>query len=60
VFSELRDLLNFIEFYNSDYKFKRIEDTLDVNNFGIKFPQFIAIMLRAIQFLQTSTFMMKG
>jgi len=52
--------LNFIEFYNSDYKFKRFEDTLDVNGFGIKFPQFIAIMLRAIQFLQTSTFMMKG
>ena len=27
---------------------------------GIKFPQFVTILLRAIQFLQTSTFMMKG
>lgn len=56
----MRDLLSFIEFYNSDYKFKTFDDTLDVNKLGIKFPQFIAILLRAIQFLQTSTFMMKG
>jgi len=60
VFPELRDLLSFIEFYNSDYKFKTFDDTLDVANYGIKFPQFVAILLRATQFLQTSTFMMKG
>ena len=60
VFTELRDLLNFIEFYNSDSKFKKLEETLDVSHFGIRFPQFVAIVLRAIQFLQTSTFMMKG
>lgn len=60
VFPEMRDLLSFIEFYNSDYKFKNFEDTLDVSAHGIKFPQFVAILLRAIQFLQTSTFMMKG
>lgn len=56
----MRDILSFIEFYNGDFKFKTFDDTLDVNNFGIKFPQFVAILLRAIQFLQTSTFMMKG
>lgn len=60
VFPELRDLLSFIEFYNSDYRFKTFDDTLDVTNYGIKFPQFVAILLRATQFLQTSTFMMKG
>jgi hypothetical protein len=37
-----------------------LEDTLDVDGHGIKFPQFISILLRGIQFIQTSTFMMKG
>ena len=60
VLPEQRDLLAFLEFYNADYKIKCFEDTLDLDAHGIKFPQFVAILLRAIQFLQTSTFMMKG
>ena len=60
VLPELRDLLAFLEFYNADYKIKQFEDTLDLTGHGIRFPQFVAILLRAIQFLQTSTFMMKG
>ena len=56
----MSDLLSFIEFYNCDTRFRRLEDTLDVDGHGIKFPQFIAILLRGIQFIQTSTFMMKG
>lgn len=37
-----------------------MEDTLDINNNPIKFPQFVVILLRSIQFVQTSTFLMKG
>ena len=53
-------LLSFIEFYNSDEKFEGFKDTVDIANHSIRFPQFVAILLRAIQFVQTSTFMMKG
>jgi hypothetical protein len=60
IFTDLNDLLGFLEFYNSDNRFHRLDDTLDVEGHGIKFPQFIAILLRGIQFLQTSTFMLKG
>ena len=60
VFIKLEDLLNFFEYYNENHKFKKIEDTVNVLNFGIKFPQFVVILLRSIQFIQTSTFMMKG
>lgn len=52
--------MSFIEFYNSDEKFKRFEDTLDIDKHPVKFPQFIVILLRAVQFVQASTFMMKG
>lgn len=49
-----------MEFYNSAGHFKSFRDTLDIANYSIRFPQFIAILLRSIQFVQTSTFMMKG
>jgi hypothetical protein len=29
-------------------------------HFGIKFPQFVALLFRSVQFMQTSTYMMKG
>ena len=60
VFPESKDLLAFLEFYNANRKFSRMEDTLDVANCGIRFPQFVAILLRSVQFLQTSTFLLKG
>lgn len=60
VFPDLRDLLNFIEFYNADSRFSTLDDTLDVQKHGLRFPHFIAILLRSVQFLQTSTYMMKG
>lgn len=60
IFSDLEGLQGFLEFYNSDFKFKSLEDTLNIEERCVKFPQFIAILLRAIQFLQTSTFMVKG
>ena len=60
VFPESRDLLAFLEFYNSDQKFTHMEDTLDVAHCGVRFPQFISILLRGVQFLQTSTFLLKG
>jgi hypothetical protein len=60
VFNDLPDLLAFIEFYNADTRFRRLEDTLDVEGHGVRFPQFVAVLLRAVQFLQTSTFMLKG
>ena len=61
VLNDMINLTNFLEFYNADEsKFKKVEDTLDINNHAIKFPQFVVILLRSIQFVQTSTFLMKG
>ena len=61
VFSELHNLQDFFEFYNADdSKYTRIEDTLDINHHSVKFPQFIVIILRSIQFLQSSALIMKG
>ena len=60
MFPESKDLLAFLEFYNADQKITRMEDTLDVTNCGVRFPQFVAILLRSVQFLQTSTFLLKG
>lgn len=56
----MSNLLNFFEYYNSDLKFKTTADTLNITDFPIKFPQFIAILLRCIQFVQTSNLLMKG
>ena len=60
VLPDMESLLNFMEFYNSEGKFKTFRDTLNINQYPVKFPQFVAILLRSIQFVQTSTFMMKG
>ena len=61
VFTDLNILQDFFEFYNSDEsKYARIEDTLDIVDHSIKFPQFIVILLRSIQFLQSSALIMKG
>lgn len=60
IFSDLDGLQNFLEYYNNDFKFKNIKDTVDIENKPVKFVQFVAILLRAIQFIQTSTFMVKG
>ena len=60
VLPDMESLLNFMEFYEPKNKFKSFRDTLDINHYAVKFPQFVAILLRGIQFVQTSTFMMKG
>lgn len=60
VFQDIEGLQGFLEFYNSDFKFKNIKDTVDIENKSIRFPQFVNIFLRALQFIQTSTFMVKG
>jgi hypothetical protein len=52
-------LFNFFDFYNSDNKIKNIADTVDLNN-GVTFPHFVAILLKATQFIQTSNLMMEG
>ena len=49
-----------IEYYNSDFKFKNIKETVDIENKCIRFPQFISILIRAIQFLQTTIYSVKG
>ena len=60
VFPDLESLHGFLEFYNSDFKFKNIKDTVDIENKTVKFPQFVNILLRALQFIQISSFMVKG
>ena len=60
VFHDIESLQGFLEFYNSDFKFKNIKETVDIENKSIRFPQFVNILLRALQFIQTSTFMVKG
>ena len=61
VFNDLQILTDFFEFYNcNEDKYRKIEDTLDIIHHSIKFPQFIVILLRSIQFLQGSALVMKG
>lgn len=61
VFTDIQILQDFFEFYNADEsKYTRIEDTLNIVEHSIKFPQFIVVILRSIQFLQSSALIMKG
>lgn len=49
-------LNNFFDYYNMDGKIKTVSDTLKLEN-GIKFPEFVSILLKVTQFIQTISLM---
>lgn len=47
---------NFFDYYNMDGRIKTVSDTLKLEN-GIKFPEFVSILFKVTQFIQTVSLM---